>query len=87
MIDDKGDYEIHDAELLAIVESFYHWRHYPEQPYHIVEVLTNNSKLCVFTSTNKLTQRQVRLALNRSVFDFRLVYRNKTFNHVDGLSS
>ncbi len=30
MIDAKRNYEIHDAELLAIVESFRHWRHYLE---------------------------------------------------------
>ncbi len=34
MIDAERNYEIHDAELLAIVESFRHWRHYLEQPYH-----------------------------------------------------
>ncbi len=33
MIDAERNYEIHDAELLAIVESFRHWRHYLEQPY------------------------------------------------------
>ena len=60
MIDDKRNYEIHDAELLAIVESFRHWRHYLKQPYHTVEVLTDHSNLRAFLSTHKLTQKQVR---------------------------
>ena len=30
MIDAERNYEIHDAELFAIVESFCHWRHYLE---------------------------------------------------------
>ncbi len=41
MIDVEKNYKIHDAELLAIVESFCHWRHYVEQLYHTVEVLTD----------------------------------------------
>ena len=37
-------------------------------------------------STHKFTGRQVRLALNLSAFDFRLVYHKGTFNPSDGLS-
>ncbi len=43
MIDAERNYEIHDAELHAIVESFCHWRHYLEQPYHTVEVLVRTT--------------------------------------------
>ena len=74
IIDDERDYEIHDAKLLAKLESFRHWRHYLKQSYHILEVLTDNSNLSVFMSTDKLTRRQVRWALYPSTFDFWLVY-------------
>ncbi len=60
MIDAESNYEIHDAELLAIVESFRHWRQHLEQLYHTVEVLTDHSNLRAFISTHKLTRRQVR---------------------------
>ena len=30
IIDAERNYEIHNAELFAIVESFHHWRYYPE---------------------------------------------------------
>ena len=88
IIDAERNYEIYYAELFAIGESFRHWRHYLEQPYHIVEVLTDHRNLCEFMSTNKLTRRQVRLALDLSAFDFRLVYRKgtstlRTILHVD----
>ncbi len=86
MIDDKKHYEIYDAELLAIVENFCHWRHYPEQPYHTLEVFSHNINLRVFISTYKLTRRQVRWPLDLSAFDFWLVYRKKTPNSADGLS-
>ncbi len=59
MIDAERNYEIHDVELLAIIESFRNWRHYLEQPYHTVEVLTDHGNLRAFMSTYKLTRRQV----------------------------
>ncbi len=86
MIDAERKYEIHDAELLAIVESFRHWRHYLEQPYHTVEGLTDHSNLRAFMSTNKLMGRQVRWALGLSTFDFRLLHCKGTFNPADGPS-
>ncbi len=60
IIDAKRNYMTYDAELLAVVESFNHWRHYLEQPYHIVEVLTDNTNLRTFMSTYKFAWRQVR---------------------------
>ncbi len=86
MINAERNYEIHDAELLANVESFRHWRHYLEQPYHTVEVLTDHRNLRAFMNTHKLTRRQVRWALDLSAFDFQLVYRKGTLNPADGLS-
>lgn len=35
-------YDTHEKELLAIVESFKHWRHYCEDSRHKIEVLTDH---------------------------------------------
>ena len=86
MIDAERKYEIHDTELLAIVESFRHWRHYLQQPYYTVEILTDHSNLRAFMSTHKLMRRQVRWALDLSAFDFWLVYRKGTLNPVESSS-
>ncbi len=86
MIDAERNYEIHDAELLTIVESFCHCRQYLKQPYHHMEILTDHSNLCAFMSTYNLTRRQVRWAFDLSAFDFRLVYRKENFNPSDSLS-
>ncbi len=86
MIDAEKNYKIHDAELFTIFESFCHWRHYLEQLYHTVEILTNHSNLRMFMSTNKLMQRQVRWPLDLSTFDFWLVYRKRTLNPSYGFS-
>ncbi len=57
MIDVERNYKIFDAELLAIVENFCHWRHYLEQPYHTVEIFTDHRHVHSFMNTNKFTWR------------------------------
>ena len=59
MIPAEQKYETHDGELLAIVESFQHWRHYLEGSTHPVEVLSDHSSLRSFMTTHKLSRRQV----------------------------
>ena len=86
MIAPERNYETHDTELLAIVESFRHWRHYLEGPAHTVEVLSDHNALRTFMTTHKLTRRQVRWALSLSAFDFRLSYRKGSLNPADGPS-
>ena len=83
MIEAERNYEFHDAELFAIVESFCHWRQYLEQPYHTLKVLTDNINLDAFMSTYYLTRRQVQSVLDLSAFDFWLVYRKGTLNPAD----
>ncbi len=79
----ERNYEIYDAELFAIVESFRHWCQYLEQPYHTLKVLTDNSNLDKFMSMYYLKRRQVQSVLYLSEFDFRLVYRKRTLNPGD----
>src|SRR5271154_7105841 len=46
------NYEIHDKELLAIVEAFKEWRAYLEGSKYQVEVKTDHKNLVYFTTTN-----------------------------------
>jgi len=39
------NYEIHDKELLAIVDSFKHWRHYCEGATHQIQVFSDHQNL------------------------------------------
>ena len=41
----KINYEIHNKELLAIVDSFQEWRHFLEGVVHPVTVYTDHKKL------------------------------------------
>ena len=86
LIPAECNYEVHDKELLAIVESFKHWRHYLEGAVHEVLVLTDHHNLKKFMETTKLSPRQVRWALELSRYNFRIDYRPGVKNPADGLS-
>jgi len=54
------NYDIHDKELLAIVEAFREWRVYLEGTTLPVQVYTDHKNLLYWTSTKTLNRRQVR---------------------------
>jgi hypothetical protein len=51
------NYEIHDKELLAIVDYFKTWRRYLEESLHIVQVFTDHINLEYFMTTKVLHWR------------------------------
>jgi hypothetical protein len=69
------NYEIHDKELLAIVDSFQEWRHFLEGAAHPVTVYTNHKNLEYFMSARVLNRRQARWNMSMSRFDFVITYR------------
>jgi hypothetical protein len=56
----ERNYTVSNQEMLAIVMSCRHWRHYLEGAQHPVEVLTDYHNLQRFTTTKSLTGRQAR---------------------------
>jgi len=69
------NYEIHDKELLAIVDAFKHWRRYCEGAIHQVEVYSDHQNLEFFTTTKVLNRRQARWAQELAGIDFKIYYR------------
>jgi len=69
------NYEIHDKELLAIVDSFQEWRHFLEGASHQVTVYTDHKNLEYFMSARVLNRRQARWNMSLSRFDFVITYR------------
>ncbi|KAM0723342.1 hypothetical protein Q7P37_000327 [Cladosporium fusiforme] len=49
------NYEIHNKELLAIVEAFRHWRIYLEGHPEEITVITDYKNLTKYTTTKELT--------------------------------
>ena len=86
MIPAERNYETHDQELLAIVKSFKHWRHYLEGSRHAVVVLADHANLRYFMTTKELSRRQARWAERLAAFDFEIKYHKGTSNPADGPS-
>ena len=81
----ERNYEVHDQELLAVVESLRHWRHYLEGQGEF-EVWVDHANLKYFIITTVLSRRQVRWAQYLSAFNFRIVYRKGSENPADAPS-
>jgi len=69
------NYEIHDKELLAIVDSFKHWRRYCEGAIHEVQVFSHHQNLEYFTTTKVLNRRQARWAQELAGIDFKIFFQ------------
>ena len=87
MIPIETRYEIHESELLAIVEAFKTWRHYLEDCKHEVLVLTDHNNLRRFMDTKSLSSRQVRWAQELSQYHFQIDYHQGKANAAADASS
>lgn len=81
------NYDVHDKELLAIVEAFKAWRVYLHGSKHQISVITDHRNLTFFTTTKQLSPRQVRWAEQLGYFNFKITYRKGSENaRADALS-
>jgi hypothetical protein len=71
------NYDIHDKELLAVVEAFKEWRVYLEGTKYPVQVYTDHKNLLYWTTTKQLNRRQVRWSETLASYTFKI-------NHVRG---
>jgi hypothetical protein len=69
------NYEIHDKELLVIVDCFKVWRRYLEGAMHTIQVYSDHQNLEYFTTTKVLNWRQARWAQELTGVDFKIFYR------------
>jgi hypothetical protein len=74
------NYEIHDKDLLAIVDCFKAWRRYLEGSLHMVQVFTDHQNLEYFMTTKVLKRRQACWAQELAGVDFKIFYRKGTSN-------
>jgi hypothetical protein len=80
------NYGIPDLEMLAIVESMRHWRHYLEGAHHPIQVLSDHKNLATFMTTKVLNRRQARWAELLADYDFVLIPIPGKKNPADGPS-
>ena len=70
----ERNYDIHDKEMLAIVDAFKVWLHYCHGTGPI-PVYTDHNNLKYFMDAKALNGRQARWAAYLSQFDFKVIYR------------
>ena len=68
------NYDTHDKELLAIVDSFKRWRRYLKGANHTVQVITDHNNLELFATTKVLNRRQARWAQELAGYDFKIFF-------------
>jgi hypothetical protein len=69
------NYEIHNKELLAIIDAFKEWRHLLEGAQHITTVYTDHKNLEYFMSARVLNRRRTKWSMSLSRFDFVITYQ------------
>ncbi|KAL0934971.1 reverse transcriptase domain protein [Colletotrichum truncatum] len=81
------NYQIHDKELMAIIEAFKEWRPQLSGTKYEVKVYTDHKNLAHFTTSKDLNKRQIRWSEFLSEFNFRIIYRKgKENGRADALS-
>lgn len=78
--DAEVNYDTHDCELLAIIESLKAWRHWLMETPTPVTVLSDHNNLKYFMSSKELNRRQVRWAQFLADFNIEIHHRPGKFN-------
>jgi hypothetical protein len=68
----ERNYEIHNKEMLAIIQALEEWRHFLEGCPQKFEIWTDHKNLQYFMTSKKLNRRQACWSLYLSRFDFTL---------------
>ena len=69
------NYEIYDKEMLVIVNTMEHYRHYFEGLGQQTIIFSDHKNLLWFTETKIYNRRQARWAEKLSRFDFKIVFQ------------
>ncbi|PRP74157.1 putative gag/polymerase/env polyprotein, partial [Planoprotostelium fungivorum] len=69
------NYDTHDKELLAIIESLKGWQHYTMETSTPFEIITDHNNLKYFMTSKSLNRRQVQWWQFLSDFNFTLSHR------------
>ncbi|SGZ27897.1 BQ5605_C026g10216 [Microbotryum silenes-dioicae] len=81
MLPAEQNYEIHDKELLAIVECIKIWRHYLEGSQHPFKIYTDHAALQYFQTKRVLTRRQARWSETANHHKYTIEYRSGSKNN------
>jgi hypothetical protein len=86
LTDVETRYGTHDQELMAIVASFKHWRHYLEGVSETTIVYSDHRNLSTFMNMRELNGRQARWAMKLAGFDLEIRHQPGKRNPADAPS-
>src|SRR5882724_5860417 len=69
------NYEVHDKELLSVIQGLKEWRHLMEGTKYTIEILNDHRNLTYFRTSQNLNHQQASWSLWLARFDFTLVHR------------
>ncbi|KAL8411455.1 hypothetical protein RB596_000918 [Gaeumannomyces avenae] len=85
--DTQINYQVHDKELLAVIQALDKWKAYLRGANHQVVIYTDHKNLTHFTTSQKLNKRQTRWSEFLQDYDIRIEYRKGSENgKADALS-
>ena len=70
----ERNYDIYDQELLAVIHTLEHWRHYLQGTAHPVTLLTDHKNLTYFCQPQKLSHRQAHWMMFLQDFDLQFTH-------------
>ena len=70
----ERNYDIHDRELLGIIQALETWRHVLEESSHPITIFSDHKNLTYWKHTQKLNRRQARWSLYLSRFNLQLIH-------------
>jgi hypothetical protein len=86
LIAEEYNYDVHNKELLTVVKSLLHWKHYLEYLPKSFDLFTDHNNLRYFLTTKSLNSRQTRWSEKLQRFNFYIRYRPGKTNPADGPS-
>ena len=72
MSDAECNYDIHDKELLAIIQAFHEWKRYTRGVPKPISVITDHKNLVTFRTTKEVKERQARWMQELSQYHFKI---------------
>ena len=82
----ERNYEIHDKELLAIIQALRHFCHYLQGNAHTTKVYSDHANLQYFTMKQTLTRQQACWSLFLSTYDYLIIPKPGKTNKANALS-
>jgi len=82
----EWNYEIHDKELLAIVQALKHFCHYLQGNVHQTKIFSDHMNLKYFTIKQTLTCHQVQWSILLGTYNYIIIPKLGKLNQADGLS-